>query len=44
MQLVVRTSDKAAAASLSGKGLLKLELQRTIRPKDALHLLSFVNT
>lgn len=41
---VVRTSDKAAADSLSGKGLLELELQRTIRPKDALHLLSFVNT
>lgn len=29
MRLVVRTSDKAAADSLSRKGLLELELQRT---------------
>ena len=43
MHLVMRTSDKAGADSLSRKGLLELELQRTIRPKDALHLLSFVS-
>lgn len=38
----MRTSDKAGADSVSRKGLLELELQQTIRPKDALHLLSFV--
>lgn len=41
---VVRLSDQAEADSLSGKGLLELELQQTIRPKDARHLLSFAST
>lgn len=44
VHLVVCMSDEAGGDSRSRKGLLELELRRAIRPKSALHLLSFVNT